>query len=221
MIETRELTKTYMMGKVTVKALDAINISIEQGEFMAVMGSSGSGKTTFLNMIGMLDTPSSGQILFDGVDATKLSEGAKVAFRLNRLGYIFQFFSLFDQLSAIENVTFPMMLAGNQSEPSKKAKELLEVVGLGHRFHHKPSELSGGQQQRVAIARALANNPKILLADEPTGNLDRKSSNEIVELFKQLNKEHGLTIVLVTHDQEVGGKADRIIKFRDGKIEKP
>lgn len=221
MIETRELTKTYIMGKVTVKALDAINISIEQGEFMAVMGSSGSGKTTFLNMIGMLDTPSSGQILFDGVDATKLSEGAKVAFRLNRLGYIFQFFSLFDQLSAIENVTFPMMLAGNQSEPSKKAKELLEVVGLGHRFHHKPSELSGGQQQRVAIARALANNPKILLADEPTGNLDRKSSNEIVELFKQLNKEHGLTIVLVTHDHEVGGKADRIIKFRDGRIEKP
>jgi putative ABC transport system ATP-binding protein len=221
LIETRELTKTYLMGKVTVYALDAINISIELGEFLAVMGSSGSGKTTFLNMIGMLDTPSSGEILLDGVDATKLSESAKAAFRLNRLGYIFQFFSLFDQLSAIENVAFPMMMAGNQSEPSKKAKELLEVVGLGHRIHHKPSELSGGQQQRVAIARALANNPKILLADEPTGNLDRKSSNELVELFKQLNKEHGLTIVLVTHDQEVGGKADRIIKFRDGKIENP
>lgn len=218
MIMTKDLAKIYLMGKVRVMALDGINISIDQGEFVAIMGPSGSGKSTFLNMVGLLDTHTSGEILINGTNVTELNDDKKIKFRLDNFGFVFQFFSLFNQLNALENVIFPMMLAA-QPNPSRRANELLEVVGLGSFIRHKPYELSGGQQQRVAIARALANNPKILLADEPTGHLDRKSSYEIMQLFKQLNIEHGVTIIIVTHDHEIGGKVDRIIKFRDGKID--
>lgn len=218
MIVTKDLTKIYLMGKVKVMALDGINVSIDQGEFVAIMGPSGSGKSTFLNMVGLLDTHTSGEIWINGTNTTELKDDKKIKFRLDNYGFVFQFFSLFNQLNALENVIFPMMLAG-QSKPSGRANELLEVVGLSRFIRHKPFELSGGQQQRVAIARALANNPKILLADEPTGHLDRKSSYEIMQLFKQLNIEHEVTIIIVTHDNEIGGMVDRIIKFRDGKID--
>ncbi len=218
MIVTKDLAKIYLMGKVKVKALDGINISIDQGEFVAIMGPSGSGKSTFLNMVGLLDTPTSGEIWINNTNVTELKNNKKIKFRLDNFGFVFQFFSLFNQLNALENVIFPMMLS-SQPNPPKKANELLEVVGLSQFISHKPFELSGGQQQRVAIARALANNPKILLADEPTGHLDRKSSYEIIQLFKQLNTEHEVTIIIVTHDYEIGGSVDRIIKFRDGKID--
>ncbi|NJD78546.1 MAG: ABC transporter ATP-binding protein, partial [Candidatus Methanoperedens sp.] len=173
---------------------------------------------TYMNMIGMLDTPTSGSIYIDGNDVTKMNSSARAEYRLKHIGFIFQFFNLFMELTALENVMFPMML-NKQSGHKEKAKGLLNLVGLGDRLHHLPSELSGGQQQRVTIARSLANSPKILLADEPTGNLDTRSSIEIIELFRKLNKERGQTILMVTHSLEIGEKADRIIHFRDGKVE--
>ncbi len=216
-IRTSDLTKNYTLGKVDVKALNGVDSSIEQGEFIAIMGPSGCGKSTFLNMIGMLDTPTSGEIYIDGRDVTKMNSSARAEYRLKHIGFIFQFFNLFNELTAIENVMFPMML-NKQPNYKERAKELLDLVGLGDRLHHLPSELSGGQQQRVTIARSLANSPKILLADEPTGNLDTRSSVEIIELFRKLNTEQGQTIVMVTHSLEIGEKADRIIHFRDGKV---
>ncbi len=219
MIKTGNLKKSYMLGKVEVKALNGVDTFIEQGEFVAIMGPSGCGKSTFLNLIGMLDTPTSGEIYINGNDVTKMNSNTRAVYRLKHIGFIFQFFNLFNELTAIENVMFPMML-NKQSNYKELAKELLSLVGLGDRLHHLPSELSGGQQQRVTIARSLANNPKILLADEPTGNLDTKSSVEIIELFRKLNMERGQTIVMVTHSPEIGEMADRIIHFRDGKIEK-
>ncbi len=217
-IETRNLRKVYTLGKVEVNAINGINVSIKKGEFVAVMGPSGSGKTTFLNHVGMLDVPTSGEIFIEGKDVTKMNKDERAEYRLKRLGFIFQFFNLFNELSSIENVMFPMML---NKKPGYKqcAKELLELVGLGDRLHHLPSEISGGQQQRVTIARALANDPAILLADEPTGNLDTKSSIEIIELFRKLNMEKGQTVVMVTHSPEIGAMADRILYFRDGKVE--
>ncbi len=182
------------------------------------MGPSGCGKSTFLNMIGMLDTPTSGEIYIDGNDVTEMNSSARAEYRLKHMGFIFQFFNLFNELTAIENVMFPMML-NKQPDYKEKAKDLLNLVGLGDRLHHLPSELSGGQQQRVTIARSLANSPKILLADEPTGNLDTRSSLEIIELFRKLNLERGQTVVMVTHSLEIGEMADRIIHFRDGKVE--
>lgn len=220
MIKTDNLKKSYMPGKVEVKALNGVETSIENGEFVAIMGPSGCGKSTFLNLVGMLDTPTSGEIYINGNDVTKMNRSTRTEYRLKHIGFIFQFFNLFNELTAIENVMFPMML-NKQSNYKERAKELLSLVGLGDRLHHLPSELSGGQQQRVTIARSLANDPKILLADEPTGNLDTKSSIEIIELFRKLNLERGHTIVMVTHSQEIGGMADRIIHFRDGEIEKP
>lgn len=216
-IKTSDLTKNYTLGKVDVKALNGVDSYIEQGEFIAIMGPSGCGKSTFLNMIGMLDTPTSGDIYIDGKDVTKMNSSARAEYRLKHIGFIFQFFNLFNELTAIENVMFPMML-NKQPNYKERAKELLDLVGLGDRLHHLPSELSGGQQQRVTIARSLANSPKILLADEPTGNLDTRSSVEIIELFRKLNQEQGQTIVMVTHSLEIGEKADRIIHFRDGKV---
>ena len=216
-IKTSDLKKSYTLGKVDVQALNGVDSSIEQGEFIAIMGPSGCGKSTFLNMIGMLDTPTSGEIYIDGKDVTEMNSSARAEYRLKHMGFIFQFFNLFNELSAIENVMFPMML-NKQPDHKERAKELLDLVGLGNRLHHLPSELSGGQQQRVTIARSLANSPKILLADEPTGNLDTRSSIEIIELFRKLNLEKGQTIVMVTHSLEIGEKADRIIHFRDGKV---
>ena len=217
-IRTSDLTKNYTLGKVDVKALNGVDSSIEQGDFIAIMGPSGCGKSTFLNMIGMLDTPTSGEIYIDGKDVTKMNRSARAEYRLKHIGFIFQFFNLFNELTAIENVMFPMML-NKQPNYKEGAKELLNLVGLGDRLYHLPSELSGGQQQRVTIARSLANSPKILLADEPTGNLDTSSSIEIIELFRKLNLERGQTIVMVTHSLEIGEEADRIIHFRDGKVE--
>lgn len=219
LIEVRDLRKTYIMGKVSVNALNGVDVSIKKGEFVAIMGPSGSGKTTFLNHVGMLDVPTSGEIHLDGTDVTKMSSDMRAEYRLIHLGFIFQFFNLFTELTALENVMFPMMM-NRVPHYNERARELLELVGLGDRLNHLPSELSGGQQQRVTIARSLANSPKILLADEPTGNLDTKSSIEIIELFRKLNIEKSQTILMVTHSQEIGGMADRIINFRDGRIEK-
>lgn len=217
-IRTNNLRKSYTLGKVEVNALNGVTTSINQGEFVAIMGPSGCGKSTLLNIIGMLDTPTSGEVYIEGNDVTGLSSNARAEYRLKYIGFIFQFFNLFNELTAIENVMFPMML-NKQPDYKNKAKELLDLVGLGDRLKHLPSELSGGQQQRVTIARSLSNNPKILLADEPTGNLDTKSSIEIIELFRKLNQERGQTIVMVTHSSELGGMADRIIRFRDGMVE--
>lgn len=219
LIEVRDLRKTYIMGKVSVNALNGVDVSIKKGEFVAIMGHSGSGKTTFLNHVGMLDVPTSGEIHLDGTDVTKMSSDMRAEYRLRHLGFIFQFFNLFTELTALENVMFPMMM-NRVPHYNERARELLELVGLGDRLNHLPSELSGGQQQRVTIARSLANSPKILLADEPTGNLDTKSSVEIIELFRKLNIEKSQTILMVTHSMEIGGMADRIIHFRDGRIEK-
>ncbi len=215
-IETEDLIKTYLMGKVEVPALKGVDITIQKGEFVAIMGSSGSGKSTLLNMIGMLDTPTSGKVIIEGVDVSEIDENQRADFRLNKLGFIFQFFNLFMELTALENVALPMQIV-RRKDFQESAMKLLDMVGLYDRANHKPSELSGGQQQRVAIARSLANEPALLLADEPTANLDTKSSEQIINLLKDLNKS-GQTIVMVTHEPELGRRADRIIWLRDGMI---
>lgn len=216
-VRTTNLKKVYRLGKVEVNALNGVDASIEEGEFVAIMGPSGSGKSTFLNMVGMLDVPTSGEIHLNGTEITKMDENTRTQYRLRNIGFVFQFFNLFMELTAVENVMFPMMLSGHPFH-RERAKELLEIVGLGKRVNHLPSELSGGEQQRVTIARALANKPKLLLTDEPTANLDTKTTREIMELFKKLNREQHQTMVMVTHDPELGAMADRIIRFRDGKV---
>lgn len=215
-IETRDLSKTYLMGKVEVPALRGVDIAVEKGEFVAIMGSSGSGKSTLLNMIGMLDAPTSGWIIIEGTDVSEMNEDQRADFRLNKLGFIFQFFNLFMELTALENVAFPTLIV-KRKDSQERAMKLLDLVGLSDRAGHKPAELSGGQQQRVAIARALANEPALLLADEPTANLDTKSSEQIINLLMELNKS-GQTIVMVTHEPELGKRADRIIWLKDGMI---
>lgn len=215
LIEIDNLKKIYYMGKIEVHALRGIDISIRRGEFVALMGPSGSGKSTLLNMIGLLDTPTSGGMLVDGIEVSSLDENSRADFRLKKMGFVFQFFSLLMELNSLENVALPMIMDKRKYD---RANSLLELVGIGDRAAHYPSELSGGQQQRVAIARALANEPVILLADEPTANLDTESSNQIVGLFRELN-EKGQTIVMVTHELELGEKADRIIRIKDGKVE--
>ncbi len=213
--------KSFMMGKVEINALRGVNLSIEEGEFVALMGPSGSGKTTVLNQIGLLDTPTKGEIYIEGVNTTRLDEEKLCEFRLKKIGVVFQFFNLFNELSTIENVFIPAMLAGNRSlRYKKRAESLLNLVGLEERLNHYPSELSGGQQQRVAIARALMNDPPVLLTDEPTANLDSSTSKEIIELFKQMNTDMGKTIIMVTHEENFGRMADRIIRLKDGMIAK-
>ncbi len=202
------------MGTVEVPALRGVDLNVDKGEFVALMGPSGSGKSTLLNMIGLLDTPTSGKIVIDGVDVSSLNENERADFRLKKLGFVFQFFSLLMELTSIENIVLPIIMAERRSD---HATSLLESVGVGDRAIHFPNELSGGQQQRVAIARALGNEPAILLADEPTANLDTESSNQIVDLFRKLN-DNGQTIVMVTHEPDLGEKADRIIRIRDGKV---
>jgi len=214
LIEINNLKKSYYMGKIEVPALRGIDINIERGEFVALMGPSGSGKSTLLNMIGLLDTPTSGEIVIDGIEVSTLDENEMADFRLRKMGFGFQFFSLLKELNSLENVALPMIMDDRKYD---HAASLLELVGIGDRADHSPSELSGGQQQRVAIARALANDPAILLADEPTANLDTESSNQIVDIFRELN-EKGQTIVMVTHEPELGEKADRIIRIKDGKV---
>lgn len=219
-IRTENLCKVYHLGEQVVNALNGVNVSIEEGSFVAVMGASGSGKSTFLNMLGCLDEPSDGKYFLSGVDIGSLSHKERAAIRNQKLGFVFQSFNLLSRTSALENVELPLLYSKNKmsvGERSDKAKAMLELVGLAERMKHVPSQLSGGQQQRVAIARALVNDPVLILADEATGNLDSKTSVEIMELMTSLN-EKGITIVFVTHDAEISNWMNRKIEFRDGLI---
>ena len=217
-VETINLRKVYMLGKVPVEALRGVNLKVEESEFLSILGPSGSGKSTLLNLIGALDKPTSGKVFIDGVDVSTLNEDRLADLR-RRIGFVFQFFNLIPRFTALENVELPMAIAGvSKTERRKHAMELLETVGLADRMNHKPTELSGGEQQRVAIARALANNPRFLLMDEPTGNIDSKNAIEIMRLVKRLNEEKGVTVVMVTHDQHLAKEANRTVHMLDGLI---
>jgi putative ABC transport system ATP-binding protein len=217
-VEAIDLQKTYMLGKVPVEALQGVNLKVEAGDFVSILGPSGSGKSTMLNLIGALDKPTSGTLLIDGVDISKLNDNQLADLR-RRIGFVFQFFNLIPRLTAKDNVELSMAIADmNKAERRKRAIELLETVGLKDRVNHKPAELSGGQQQRVAIARALANNPKFLLLDEPTGNIDSKTASEVLGLIKKLNVENNVSIIMVTHDQHLAREAKRIVQMFDGQI---
>jgi len=221
MVRMINVVKEYIMGTVTVNALKKINLVIEKGEYISIMGPSGSGKSTLFNMIGGLDKPSQGKIYIDEVDIAQLDAYELAWLRCRKIGYIFQSFNLIPVMSALENVTLPMIFAGlTQDEYTKKGVEILERIGLGDRIMHKPLELSGGQQQRVAIARALANDPVIILADEPTGNLDLRTGREIIDLMKSLNKEKKVTIITATHDLKMLDVSDRVVWIRDGMVER-
>jgi len=221
MIQVKDLKRTYVVGKVEVHALKGVSFEVEKGEFLAIMGPSGSGKSTLLHQLGLLDTPTSGEIVIDGVDVIALSEHERTIFRLNQLGYVFQEYAILPELTALENVYLPSMMMKKKREYYlKSSTDILETVGLGDRLHHHPRELSGGEQQRVAVARALVNKPKILFADEPCANLDTKSSRPILELFKKLNEELGQTIVMVSHEEWHKKYVDRVIYLKDGVIEK-
>jgi len=219
-VRGEDLTKTYRMGQVDVKALDGVSFSIRHGEFLAIMGPSGSGKSTLMNLIGCLDKPTSGRLMLDGADISQLRDRQLARLRGETIGFVFQTFNLIPRVSALANVMMPMGFVNviPKRERKQHAIQLLERVGLGHRVNHMPNELSGGERQRVAIARALSNNPKVILADEPTGNLDTKTGKSILELFQDLN-EQGHTIVVVTHDANVASYAERVIQLVDGKIE--
>ncbi|MGL4861642.1 MAG: ABC transporter ATP-binding protein [Cetobacterium sp.] len=218
MIEIKNLNKYYINGEMKLHALKNINFFIEKGEFVAIMGSSGSGKSTMMNILGCLDHTFDGTYILDKIDISKLKDEELSKIRNQKIGFVFQSFNLLSKLSALENVELPLVYAGvHHKERVDKAKAVLEKVGLGDRLNHKPNELSGGQRQRVAIARALVNEPAIILADEPTGNLDSTSEKEILELFKELNNQ-GKTIVIVTHEPEVGKSCKRVIRFKDGEI---
>tara|TARA_R110000744_G_scaffold125730_9_gene231680 strand:+ start:27353 stop:28033 length:681 start_codon:yes stop_codon:yes gene_type:complete len=218
LIECRDLVKTYSMGDMTIRALDGVSLTIESGEYVAIMGSSGSGKSTFMNLLGALDRPTSGLLRVAGEDLGTLGPEAVARFRNRTIGFVFQQFNLLPRTSAVENVALPLVYGGvPHAERRQRALRRLEQLGLGERTDHHPSQLSGGQQQRVAIARALVNDPEILLADEPTGALDSKTSEDIMAIFDQLNRE-GITIILVTHEQEVADHARRQIVFRDGQV---
>ncbi|MEM4700075.1 MAG: ABC transporter ATP-binding protein [Candidatus Nezhaarchaeales archaeon] len=220
MVKTINLSKVYRRGKVEVPALVDVNLQVTSGEIVGIVGPSGSGKTTLLNLIGGLDRPTKGKIFVNDVDITSLNERELAKYRLKVVGFVFQFYNLIPTLTALENVELPMALAGvPKSERRKRAFELLEMVGLEARAGHKPDELSGGEQQRVAIARALANNPAIVLADEPTGDLDSKSARSLMSFVRRLNKENGQTFIIVTHDPIVVEACTRVYNIRDGRIE--
>jgi putative ABC transport system ATP-binding protein len=221
LLEAKSLKKTYRMGKVLVPALRGVTFNVAEGEFVAVFGPSGSGKSTLLHLLGGLDRPDEGEILIDGVSFSTLNDNALAEVRLHKIGFVFQFFNLLPRLTALRNVELPLTLTGlPEKESIKKAEDMLRLVGLEDRMNHRPSEMSGGEQQRVAIARALINNPKIVLADEPTGNLDTTTGREIVRLMKRLNEEKGQTFVVVTHDPAIAETADRIVYLRDGLVER-
>jgi putative ABC transport system ATP-binding protein len=218
-IQVRELVKIYSLGEVEVQALRGVSLSIERGEFVAIMGASGSGKSTFMNILGFLDRPTSGQYLLDGINGENLSKDELAEIRNRKIGFVFQGFNLLSRTSALENVELPLIYAGAPTSSRKEmARKALSTVGLGERGRHHPSQLSGGEQQRVAIARALVNQPSILLADEPTGNLDSKTSQEIMGIFQRLNRETQITIIMITHEPDIASFAKRNILFRDGKI---
>lgn len=218
-ISIQNLVKTYRLGDVQVQALRGVSLEIERGEMVSIMGPSGSGKSTLMNIIGCLDTPSEGKYVLDEVEVNKLNDDQLAEIRNKKIGFVFQSFNLLPRTTALDNVELPMIY-GRVPDRSKRAVAALEQVGLGQRIHHRPNELSGGQQQRVAIARALVTNPAIILADEPTGNLDSQSGAEIMGIFERLNKEQGMTVILVTHDPEIGAHGQRIIHIRDGQVDK-
>ena len=222
MIEIEDVTKVYQMGQVEVHALQGASLKIERGEWVAIMGPSGSGKSTLMHLIGCLDTPTSGVYRLNGVEVSGMNENQLAAIRNLQIGFVFQTFNLLPRASALKQVMLPMQYSRNGrrvadlAERKQRAQEALEMVGLGDRLDHQPTELSGGQRQRVAIARALINNPPIIMADEPTGNLDSKSGAEVLEVFRRLHREKGITVVMVTHDEEIGAQAQRIVRLRDG-----
>jgi putative ABC transport system ATP-binding protein len=217
-VEAIGVKKTYMLGKVPVEALRGVNLKVESGDFVSILGPSGSGKSTMLNLIGALDKPTAGTLMIDGVDIGKLNDNQLAEIRV-KIGFVFQFFNLIPRLTAKDNVELSMSIANvGKAQRKKRAIELLETVGLKDRVNHKPAELSGGQQQRVAIARALANNPKFLLLDEPTGNVDSKTASEVLSLIKKLNVENHVSIIMVTHDQHLAREARRTVQMFDGEI---
>ena len=220
-ISVRNLVKTYVVGEVEVRALRGVNLEVQRGEFLAVTGPSGSGKSTFMHIAGCLDRPSSGQYFLDGQDVSRMTKDQLAAVRNKKIGFVFQGFNLLSRTTALDNVELPLLYGGSGlkvADRHKRAMEVLKAVGLENRADHHPNQLSGGQQQRVAIARSLINNPSILLADEPTGNLDTRTSIEVMDIFQRLNRERGLTIVLVTHEPDIAQYASRTIGFRDGRV---
>ena len=218
MITLQNINKIYRTDEIETQALENVNIEIDKGEFVSIMGPSGCGKSTLLNIIGLLDTPTSGSVTIDGTNVVGMKDSQLAAFRNSKLGFVFQSFHLIDSLNVIDNVMLPLQYRSmKESERERLAKEVLNRVGLSHRMRHRPSQLSGGQCQRVAIARAIVGNPEIILADEPTGNLDSKMGAEVMELLHQLNKEDGRTIVMVTHNEQQAEMTDRIIRFFDGR----
>jgi len=219
LIEAREISKIYPLGEIELKALDSVSVTIEEGEFLAIMGPSGSGKSTFMNIVGCLDIPTAGQYLLERVDAGGLSRDELAHFRKQKIGFVFQGFNLLARTSALENVELPMLYNGVAAkERKRKALAALKTVGLEGRENHNPNQLSGGQQQRVAIARAIVNRAPIILADEPTGNLDTHTSGEIMELFQKLNNDAGITVLLVTHESDIAAYSRRVIRFLDGRL---
>jgi len=220
-IDVQNLVKTYQTGDTSFNALNSVSLSVREGEFVAIMGASGSGKSTFMNQIGCLDKPTSGKYYLDGVDTSILNSNELSKIRNIKLGFVFQGFNLISRTTALDNVQLPMIYAGIKEEEERiaRAKHALEIVGLSARENHMPNQMSGGQQQRVAIARAIVNDAPIILADEPTGNLDTKTSIEIMEFFVNLNSKHGKTIVLVTHEPDIAEYCKRVVKFKDGNIE--
>jgi putative ABC transport system ATP-binding protein len=220
-IEIKDLVKTYILSEeISVQAIKGVSFDFHEGDFVSIMGASGSGKSTFMNILGFLDSPTSGTYLLDGIDGTTLDDDQKAEIRNTKIGFVFQGFNLLPRTSAMENVELPLFYKGGvlAADLNKRAKELLDIVGLSGRYDHHPNKLSGGEQQRVAIARSLINDPSIILADEPTGNLDSKNTIEVMNLFTRLNKENGISIIIVTHEPDVAEYTDRKVVFKDGKI---